>query len=224
MLTQASLRIHSVKCVDETNGQYVERFGNDEIWLGGYTIAANGSTQVVAPWPVYPHFDDGEIKVFEPPRVFQSFALGVGGFPKEFGVGLVLVEKDNGGMGDAIAECARIAQAQIQAQLARRPAATPGAAPLLVSALKWAISVVAPVILAEVKRRVLAAYNDDIFPPQHATLFLAKPNFSFSGSSASARSTVRFQAHQGIYELTYDWLLVGDGFGRPPLEPPLVNG
>ena len=80
-----------MKCIDETNGAWAERFGNDEIWLGGYSIASNGNTQPIAPWEVYAHFDDGDIKVFEPPRVFHTFALAPVGFPQELGLGLVLV-------------------------------------------------------------------------------------------------------------------------------------
>lgn len=35
MSTQLNLRIHQVKCVDETGGRWAEKFGNDEIYLGG---------------------------------------------------------------------------------------------------------------------------------------------------------------------------------------------
>ena len=98
MSQQISLRVHSVKCVDETNGAWAERLGNDEIWLGGYTIAANGDTQVIAPWEVYAGFDDNDVKVFDPPRVFHTFTPSPVGYPQELALGLVLVEKDNGGM------------------------------------------------------------------------------------------------------------------------------
>ena len=47
---QISLHVHSVKCIDENNGAWVERIGNDEIWLGGYSISATGDTAVIAPW------------------------------------------------------------------------------------------------------------------------------------------------------------------------------
>ena len=46
---QVSLRVHSVKCIDENNGAWVERIGNDEIWLCGYSISATGDTAVIAP-------------------------------------------------------------------------------------------------------------------------------------------------------------------------------
>ena len=50
MSQQISLHVHSVKRTDETNGAWVERIGNDEIWLVGYSISATGDTAVIAPW------------------------------------------------------------------------------------------------------------------------------------------------------------------------------
>ena len=147
------LRIHSVKCSDETNGAWAERIGNDDIWLGGYTIAANGSTQVIAPWSLYAGFDDGDIKVFDPPRVMHRFALGAPG-AQEFGIGLVLVEKDNGGMVAAITAIARLVQAQLQEQLQAQLAAAKAArtlpsaaAGLAVELLKWLLAAACPAIL-----------------------------------------------------------------------------
>lgn len=212
MSQQISLRIHSVKCIDETNGAWAERFGNDEVWLGGYSIASNGDTQPIAPWEVYAHFDDDEIKVFEPPRVFHTFALAPVGFPQEVGLGLVLVEKDNGGMTDAIKAIAKLASEQIKAALARPPSARlpPGVAGGVVLALlKWALGVAGPIIAEEVKRRIMRAYKDDVFQPQHVTLAVTGPNMRFSGSTTSARGTLRFRDHDGIYELIYDWQVAG---------------
>ena len=212
MSQKISLRIHSVKCIDETNGAWAERIGNDEIWLGGYTISTNGDTQVIAPWEVYAHFDDGDLQVFEPPRVFHTFALAPVGFPQELGLGLVLVEKDNGGMTDAIKAIAKLVQDKLKATLATPPSSRlpPGAAGgVAVALLKWALTVIGPIVADEVKRRIMAAYNDDVFQPQHVTLSVSGPNMLFSGSTTSARSTLRFRDHDGIYELTYDWQVAG---------------
>lgn len=212
MSQQISLRIHSVKCIDETNGAWAERFGNDEIWLGGYSITAKGDTQFIAPWEVYANFDDGDVKVFEPPRVFHTFALAPMGFPQELGLGLVLVEKDNGGMSDAIKAIAKLVSEQLKAVLAQPQAARPlpgAVGALAASLLSWALGVVGPLVAAEVKRRIIAAYNDDVFQPQHVTLSVTGRNMRFSGSTTSARSTLRFKEHDGIYELVYDWHVEG---------------
>ena len=212
MSQQISLRIHSVKCVDETNGAWAERLGNDEIWLGGYTIAANGNTQVIAPWEVYAGFDDNDVKVFDPPRVFHTFTPSPVGYPQELALGLVLVEKDNGGMADAIKAIAKFVTEQLKAALALPPSARirPGLiGAIAIPVLKWALGVVGPAVAREVQRRIMTAYDDDVFAPQHVTLSVPGPNMRFSGSTISARSVLRFRDHDGIYELTYDWQIAG---------------
>lgn len=212
MSQKLNLRVHSVKCVDETNGQYIERFGNDEIWLGGYSIASNGDTQTIAPFQVGAGFDDGDVVVLQPPRVMCSFDFGTPGRWQEFGVGLVLIEKDNGGMREAIEKIAAKVQTELKAQIALAPPAGGGTTrSLLFEILKWALPIIAPVVADYVKRKIIAAYNDDIFQPQHATQSVRGPNFSFGGSQGSARKTVVFREHDGLYELVYDWQVTGAG-------------
>ena len=75
--------------------------------------------------------------------------------------------------------------------------------------LKWALGVIGPIVAEEVKRIIMRAYKDDVFLPQHVTLSVPGPNMRFSGSTTSARSTLRFRDHDGIYELTYDWQVAG---------------
>ena len=75
--------------------------------------------------------------------------------------------------------------------------------------LKWALGVIWPIVAEAVKRRIMRAYKDDVFLPQHVTLSVPGPNMRFSGSTTSARSTLRFRDHDGIYELTYDWQVAG---------------
>lgn len=126
---------------------------------------------------------------------------------QEFGVGLVLVEKDNGGMREAIAAIAKLVQDRLNAELAsgQRPPVTRSA---LLQVLKWALAVIGPWLAAEVKRRIISAYDDDIFQPQHATQAVRSPNFSFAGSPSSARQTLSFRDHDGEYALVYDWHVV----------------
>ena len=134
------------------------------------------------------------------------------GFPQELGSGLVLVEKDNGGMADAITAIAQPVSTQLKAALARPSAARPQpglVGGLVVPLLKWALAAVWPIVAEEIKRRIISACNDDVFMPQHVTLSVPGPNLRFSGSTSSARSTLRFRDHDGIYELSYDWHVAG---------------
>ena len=212
MSTRLSLRIHKVKCVDETNGKWVEKVGNDEIYLGGFVVAENGNTTAIPPISIYPHFDDGDVKTFNPPKVFHTINLPAGNWeqPKGFGIGLTLIEKDAGGMASAVSKIADFAEKKIKERLAQgeapRTASASAAAavsPLIIIAIEWA----APHVFDYVRKKLMAAINDDIFTPQIATLSLPSSSFTWSGSTDSAEKTVRFRNHGGVYDLTYDWKL-----------------
>jgi hypothetical protein len=193
MATRLSLRVHRVKCQDETGGKWVEKFGNDEIYLGGFAVQPNGDTTPISPSAIYPHFDDGDVKVFNPPRVFYTFT-GLQAFPKEFGIGLVLIEKDQGGSEDAVKKIATKAQELIKAKLA-----------VAGGLLGVAISLVIGPLLTFITDRIVAGVRDDLFPAQIVTVPLPSQNFTWSGSNNSAEKTIRIVGHGGIYELTYDW-------------------
>src|SRR5262245_38663835 len=93
-----TLKLVRVKCVDETGGRIAEKFGNDEIWLAGFAAdATGGAPQKLAPFEVYPDFDDGDIKEFTPPKTIATLKVPGGGtFPKSCVVTLLLAEKDSG--------------------------------------------------------------------------------------------------------------------------------
>ena len=218
MSQQISLRIHRVMCIDETGGKYAEKFGNDEISLGGFSISSNGDTQVIAPWDVYKSFDDSDKKDFNPPRVFHTFALAPAGFPQEVALGLVLAEKDiGGGMTVAIKDIAKLVSEQLKAHLALHPVPAAAVGAVLVPVLIYALKAIAAAIAAEVKRRIIKASKDDVFPPEYVTMSVSGPNMRFDGSTSSVLSTLRFEGHEGIYDLTYDWQVAGGA------EPGRVN-
>lgn len=196
MSTKLSLRVLRVKCVDETNGSFVERFGNDEIALGGFAISQNGDTVQIPTTSIYPSFDDGDVKVFNPPKIFYTFPSQAN-FPREFGVGLVLIEKDNGGSGDAIKNMTDKVKDLIKAAL---PAAG--------GVLGIAINVVFGPFVTWFINKIVNAINDDLFPPKIVTVKIPSAAFNWSGSNHSAEKTLRISGHQGIYELTYDWMFV----------------
>ncbi len=217
MASQLQFRILKVKCVDETGGRFAEKFGNDEIFLGGHHIMKDGTTTGINPFSVYPHFDDGDVKTFSPPRVFHTFALAAN-YPQEFGMGMTLIEKDAGGMVTAVKKIAEKVEVEIKKRLPHAQTArtadravatdTEGRARALPPLLAYAISLAAPHIIDFVKQVVINAFADDIFQPQHATIEIPSAAFTWSGSPNSAAKTVTFKNHSGIYELTYDWNLV----------------
>lgn len=208
MATKLSLRVHRVKCVDETGGWLAEKVGNDEIYLGGFAVNnPNGETVKINPVSIYNDFDDGDVKVFNPPKVFHTINIpAAGGWPKTFAVGLILIEKDAGGMVGAVTKIANFFEEKLKEKLAQSPVA--GAAPLLAGALlRQAIIVIGPPVINYVKHTIMSAFADEIFTPQMAIIDIPSANFTWSGSMDSAEKTVEFRDHSGTYQLTYDWKL-----------------
>ena len=210
MSTKLSLRIHSVKCIDETGGKYAEKFGNDEIYLGGFSVNEKGETVKISPVSIYADFDDGDIKKFNPPKVFKTFPLPSGGKNMGFAVGLVLIERDAGGMVSAVEKITTKAAELLKAKLkeaqtvrAQSPAAAAVLTPLIIEALKLA----APYIIDYAKKFIVSAFSDEIFTPQFANVTIKDTSFTWAGHKDSAEKKVIFRDHSGIYELTYDWLL-----------------
>lgn len=222
MSTKLSLRIHRVTCIDETGGKYVERIGNDEIYLGGFAVNDKAETVEIKPVSIYPHFDDGDSKVFNPPKIFHTFPLpnakSWGPEPKGFGIGLVLIERDTGkDFSSAITKITEFAKKKIAEKLEEekkkreekkkeeKASKLAGAVltPLIIAAIKLA----APYIVDFAKRQLLRGLRDEVFLPQEATIEISSPNHAWSGSKDSVEKTVHFREHGGHYALVYDWLL-----------------
>lgn len=184
MASNLRLRIHSVKCVDETGGRWDEKFGNDEIYLGGFVIDPGNSAYKIAPFSVYPHFDDGDIKIYNPPLEFTDFNLVASqSWPKTVTAGFLLFEKDLGGMKNF--------NDQVFSKLQQEIQINPGNAITKVTIF-------------------VAAYlgdSDDVFPLKTASVSIPHSNHTWNGSTESDGYTIEFRGHQGIYKLVYSWQL-----------------
>lgn len=196
MATKLNLRIIRVKCIDETGGWLAERAGNDEIYLGGFSIQQNGATTKVPTIPIYADFDDGDVKTFNPPAIFHTFQLGAS-LPKEFGMGLILIEKDGGGADNGVLKVAEKAKELITTKL-----------PAVGGVLGAAISVVATPLINWVLNKIIGGIQDDLFPVQMISIKIPSATFNWLGSNHSAEKTIKIKAHDGEYDLTYDWELV----------------
>lgn len=223
MSTKLSLRIHRVTCIDETGGKYAERFGNDEIYLGGFAVNDKAETTEIKAVSIYPHFDDGDSKVFNPPKIFHTFPLpnakSWGTEAKGFGIGLVLIERDTGrDFSSAITKITEFAKKKIAEKLAEEKKeraekkkeeekisklAGVALTPLIIEAIKLA----APYIVDFAKRQLIRGLRDEVFLPQEATIEITSPNHTWSGSKDSVEKTVHFREHGGHYTVVYDWLL-----------------
>ena len=209
MSTLLNLRIHSVKCVDETGGWIAEKFGDDEIYLGGFSIDANAAAKKIDPFSVNSGFDDGEVQKYNPPRVFATFQLGAHlTKPANFSAGFLLIEKDAGGMLNAIKKL----YDKLVAEIAKKKNEAAGhangtgvaIAPIAVG-LIW--SYIKPVIYEYVKDKILGWFGDDLFPLQDVTTTIMNADHTWHGKKNSPVSMVEFSGHGGTYQLFYDWEL-----------------
>ena len=194
MANKLSFRVHRVTCIDETGGKYLEKIGNDEIYLAGFAVNEAGGTVDISPFSVYPHFDDGDVKVYNPPKTFYTFSVTNSGvWPKRFGIGLVLVEKDAGNLLKSTSKIINASKAYIKNNYSGVIGPNPPLPPRF------------PRIPSLTK--LIASLKYDIFYPQLAIIDIPAADFRWSGSNCSIEKTVNFQEYGGHYALVYDWML-----------------
>ncbi len=75
MAESATFRVRRVKCRDEMGGKYREKFGNDEIKAAVFSADLRGSTKNSGRFEIYPDFDDGDVKTFDPPMEVVTLDL-----------------------------------------------------------------------------------------------------------------------------------------------------
>jgi hypothetical protein len=198
-LQKLELRIHRVKCIDETGG-WLE-IGSDEIRLGGTAVDETGDTHKIGDFGVM-NFDDGDVKTYSPPKSFTTFRLTEGNqFPKQYLVTLILAEQDQGGVSDFINNLLK----KIKEEIAKRLAKLIGQAypPIEIfneeirKAIKW--------VLDNVIDYILRLWSDDIFRPVTVRTRIPSLTARWNGNAQSPRRKVLFTGHKGKYELTYDW-------------------
>jgi len=202
---EVTLKLVRVKCVDETGGSFAERFGNDEIWLAGNAVDATATVVQLKPFEVYPHFDDGDIKEFTPPKTIFTLKVPGGGiFPKTCVATLILAEKDSGDL-TQLAQDAFDKATKDMKEMKDEMAMGEGDEPppdfwdkLKDQARDWAYGYI--------KDRIAAGLNDDVFPAQIAELSITSDDFRWGdGTKLSPETTVEFRDHGGVYYLVYYW-------------------
>lgn len=231
MSKKIELRIHRVSCIDETGGKYREKIGNDEIYLGGFTVNDKGETINIPPFSVYPHFDDGDVKLYNPPKVFQTYQLPAAStWPKEgisVAAGFVLIERDAGNdMSTVITKITELVKKTVAEKIEeekrkrkeeeekRKNQSLNVNMPLFIGLLALKPILIAvltnygPEILDFIKRNLIRGLRDEVFQPQVVSVEIPKPDFTWAGSKDSAENTVHFTGYSGHYTLTYDWQLI----------------
>lgn len=205
-------RIHKVKCVDETNPEWP---GDDEIAMGAVAVADNGTSSKINEFMVRDDFDDGESKVYNPPRLLKTFSLTNVSYPADFMMVLALAEKDNGGMSDFLKDLWEAIKDDVQAIIAAVSAAAGAAIGTAIGGtlgtalggpLGAIIGAVAGAIIGAIVGWIISALKDDIFTPQAAAVHLPNTLSTFAGGSlTSPQFTVNFRDHGGHYRVYYSW-------------------
>lgn len=205
-------RIHQVKCVDETNPEWP---GDDEIAMGAVAVADNGSTSKINEFMVRDDYDDGETKIYNPPRLLKTFSLTNVSYPADFLMVLALAEKDNGGLSDFLSDLWEAIKDDVTAIIAAVSAAAgaiigAGVGGTLGTAiggpLGAIIGAVAGAIIGALVGWLISALKDDIFTPQPAAVHLPHASSTFAGGAlTSPQFTVNFRDHGGHYRVYYSW-------------------
>ncbi len=206
------LRIHKVRCVDETNPEWP---GDDEIALGASTIDETGDVKQVAKFDVRNDFDDGEQKVYSPPRELVWFDLSEGTvWPKSYFVSLVLAEKDMGGLVGFLSDLTTALRKEVVKAIKDY---ADDLAPILgpvgpiiapiVGPLSQYIGTAVGWVLDQVGQLLKAWLGDDIFVPQTVSASISSANATFGGKLDSNEGIVTFRGHGGTYTVTFDWIL-----------------
>lgn len=211
MSTKLNLRIHRVVCIDETGGKWAEKFGNDEIYLGGFTLDAKNNTLGYGPRSVYAHFDDGDVKTFSPPRTCATIELGESfNRTRNFYAGFLLIEHDSGNMASAVASLVNKINEKVQEELLKIQQArvANGGSSAVVGAV---VAVIWPLIkddvMAYAKSKLSSWFGDEIFPLQVVSATLDSSDHTWNGQKTTQVSMKEFRAHDGIYQIFYDWQL-----------------
>lgn len=213
---RVTLRLHSVECVDTT--KEVDR---DEVVLVGMAsnaVKKNGqvSTRTHPTQIQLGKFKKGTRHSYENPKTIVSFAYGdpKGGWPRTYPAALLLVEQDEGKIGeiaalvadaidDKLADALKAASATAVAGLATGIAAGAAAGsfvPLIGTAVGAAVGAGVTAAFSAIKK----AKADDVFPPKAVPLALERAPAA-AGEIASTRQTHVFSAHGGAYKLATSW-------------------
>lgn len=201
-------KVHSVKCVDETNPEWP---GSDEISMGGVALSDTKQESIISEIFVGGGFDDGDVKNYNPPKVLKQFAFtSAGAFPKSYAVFLALAEKDGGGFAKFIKELYDAVKDKLQAVFT----AVGGAIGTAVGAaiggtvggpIGILVGAAIGFILGALVEWIVGLVQDDMFAPQVAIAEFGSINATFNGSANSPIQTLNFIEHGGHYQVRYNW-------------------
>ncbi|WP_226577580.1 hypothetical protein [Halobacillus litoralis] len=210
-----------VKCYDETGSGYWQELGEDEIYMGGTAVDEFEKSAMINEFKVG-NFDDGETKRYRPSKVLHSFPLNddysndvtEDEKGKLFTVFLGLAEQDNGGFGSFLSKLYQSVKKEIEVILKYLSTAIGGAIGAAIGGtigtalggpIGGALGLLAGLAIDYAINSIVNAFNDDIFKPKIATLFLPSADTTFDRSLKSPIQTFDYKGHNAHYRAYYQW-------------------
>lgn len=194
-----SVRLHEVKCVDETNPES----GHDKISLGCLSIDETGDVTKIDAFNVSDTFDDGDSKTYNPPRELAGFNIREGGdhWPKQYRVVIVLAERDFGGFPEFLVNAAKKLKEYILGLL-------DGAVGVVLGELASIVASLVAHAIEAVIRWLRELWQDDVFPAISDEVAMHSLDQHFAtGTRTSSIRTRSTTAHGGKYRVRFDWHL-----------------
>ena len=208
---QVFLRIHKIRCVDETDPES----GDDEIALAATIVEPNGNTRKIAPVLIRDDFDDEQEKkreqVYQPAWNFASFNLwerfDTGPFPRYCSCLFVLSELDNGGFPQKIQEIYDLLRDAVTKAVSSYISGAIGGA--FGGPVGMAIGAAVGYLMDKLFGLLKDIWEDDVFPPVSVEKYFRDKYSNFDGSMFSPMYTCVFNGFGGTYSLDYSWQMKG---------------
>ncbi|MCI5149278.1 MAG: hypothetical protein D3916_07815 [Candidatus Electrothrix sp. MAN1_4] len=212
------LRLHKVKCIDETGREFFEPLKEDKIELGVVPFSANGGTQPEKKsFSVGTFKQDGDEVNYDHPKELVAFDLkNDTGWSKNFTVAIFLSEKNPlGGFGDFLKELAEEVRDKLVTLLAEKTEEVIGeGAESLWGALGKIIGSIIGKILGWIIKKLFGwliklLLIDNIFP-EEITVDYELPSIweTWEGRTYSPTYTSSTGPTYGEYEVSYFWELI----------------
>lgn len=200
---RVQLRVHEVKCMDETNPEW---WGDDEIDLGGNYIDKMGNVQVIPRFRVSSSFDDGEVKRYAPPRNIANIDMGTENiWPKYLTATLCLAEVDMGGFAEFLNRLAAKLEELVKSYLGAAIGTAIGGA--IGGWIGAAVGFILGYVLDRIFEWLKSWWSDDVFPPKTIQLQVDNP-YEFPNHRLDTNDVYAyFNGHGGSYRVKFDWCL-----------------
>ena len=211
-IKSVELKLHRVKCVDETGSNWFTERGSDEINMGGVTLDNKEIISQIKEFKVG-NFDDGTNKLYNPPKILRTFTGQGSTYPKIFTGYISLAEKDSGGFSSFISDLYKAIKDELDVIIVALGVAAGaiiggnlgGTLGSLAGPIGTVIGIAAGAVLGAVISWLVNAFKDDIFTPQMSMLSVDLSNPGSGTVKNSPISTLTYREHDATYKVDVSW-------------------